>query len=263
MAASRARRCGRSRPGHAVRGSDPVRGPGRRPRCGWWRRACPGGGRSPHHTTPRQPFQYRGLQQEVRTCSLWRSSTSSARKSSTKRLLPVNAVTNPATSACPRSDRAASCSPAAHPSEDQALPQPLIEPPRQVRPGHETRPQAGHVQLGGQQHIPLRRGSPDRAAAAAQSMVTCRLTASSHPSCGDTSIVAPGRYPGAAWNRRGLPQERPEGFGVPEAPPPSGAGHRCPARGRPRPAAPSCPMRPPKIPPAGHFQVTPGPGRTS
>ena len=39
--------------------------------------------------------------------------------------------------------------------------------------------------------------------------------------------------PGAARNRRALPQERPEGFGVPEAPPRSGAGHRCPARGRP------------------------------
>ena len=96
--------------------------------------------------------------------------------------------------------------------------------------------------------------SPTWPPRAAQSMVTCTLTASSHPSCGDTPIVAPGRYPGAAWNRRGLPRDRPEGFGVPEAPPPSGAGRRCPARGRPRPAAPSCPMPPRRFHPQGTFR---------
>jgi hypothetical protein len=43
-------------------------------------------------------------------------------------------------------------------NHDQPLRQALIEPVGQARPRHQVRPRCGHVQLGSQQDIALRRG---------------------------------------------------------------------------------------------------------
>ena len=63
----------------------------------------------------RQPLQHRGLEQEARTRSLCRSSTSSAKSSKTWRWLPVNPARARPHRLAPQAE-AASCSPAAHPS---------------------------------------------------------------------------------------------------------------------------------------------------
>jgi hypothetical protein len=75
--------------------------------------------------------------------------------------------------------------------------------------GARTSPQARRVQLGGQQHIPLRRGGPR----------PCTLTAPSQPSSIDRPIVASAGTPARARNRRRLPAgDRPEPAGTPGAP---------------------------------------------
>jgi len=57
-----------------------------------------------------------GAQQNRRTCSLCRSSTSASRYSTTVRSVPENSAANRSGSGCPASDSAASRSPAAQPS---------------------------------------------------------------------------------------------------------------------------------------------------
>ena len=119
-------------------------------------------------------------------------------------------------------------------AQTSTSPRPSPSSSRSASRGRGTNPAAGRARAAWwpAAHPARPRQPPAPPPRAAQSSVTCTLTASSHPSCGDRPIVALSRHPGPAWNRRGLPPGDPApGCGRPRSdtttwdrPPRPGAG---------------------------------------